>query len=249
MEISFKYWLDQWELQQNMLIEKREERFDVMFDLTEALYGKHIKALDLGCGPGSLDNRFIDRFPDSQITGIDYDPVLLEIAKNTVYSKNIKYMELDLNSEGWCNNLKPDSFDVVYTTTALHWLPKDSLLKVYSAIRKLLKSDGIFLNGDHFYPDDMDKNADKAYNYIKNMIEKNMFEKTHAMDWDQWWLNLRQTGWNKEGFTERDRRYSTGKHDMGVTLNQHVEYLTSAGFNKIDFPWKYLYNLILMASL
>ena len=85
---KMNYWYNQWEKQQNALIEMREERFNVMLKLIENQGKANPNALDLGCGPGSLSKRFLDKFPGGHVTAIDYDPVTLEIFRNTSFIRN-----------------------------------------------------------------------------------------------------------------------------------------------------------------
>ena len=69
------------------------------------------------------------------------------------------------------------------------------------------------------------------------------------MDWDQWWNNLRKTGWAADLFQIRDERFGTGGHDQKVSMEDHVQFLKDAGFSIIDFPWKYTNNMVLLAMV
>ena len=244
--IDLDYWYTEWEKQQNALISMRQERFDFMLDVMESRFSGKITALDLGCGPGSFSRRFLERFPGGQVTAIDYDPVQLKIFRETFKSSNIEILERDLKSDSWDQGLEYGKYDVVFSTTALHWLPEDKLKNVYQKIFHLLTSDGIFLDGDHFKSAAAPKKIDEIYTFIKNLYQENNLS-SGAMDWDQWWDNLRTTGWGTDLFKIRDERFGTHGHDQNVTLENHVEFLKHAGFSEIDYPWKYTNNMVLLA--
>lgn len=94
------------------------------------------KILDLGCGPGRDAKIFSDI--GLQVTGIDFSPQMIEIAKKTAphaqfYTMNIESIELPL-----------ESFDGVYASASLLHIPKKNLPNVLEKIRSLLKKEGIF---------------------------------------------------------------------------------------------------------
>jgi len=244
---DLKFWSDEWEKQQNSLIEKREERFETLFDITEVTYGKQFNALDLGCGPGSLEKRFLARFPKSTITSIDYDPVTLELAKVSGISSRVKFLERDLRSENWDLDLDYEAFDVVYSTTALHWLTEKALRGVYRKTALLLKPEGILINGDHMRSEKRPSKHDKLYTGMREKtIERSIGHET-SMGWDQWWNEFKSTGWRPDLFEERERRLATGNHDQKVSLEAHVKILMESEFRSVEIPWKYLDNVILLA--
>ena len=243
---EMNYWYNQWEKQQNSLIEMREERFNVMLKLIEIQGKTNPNALDLGCGPGSFSKRFLNKFPRGYVTAIDYDPVTLEIFKNTVDNDNITILNRDLRNSEWHAGIKEANYDVIFTTTALHWLPENCLASVYQKSYRLLHDNGVLMNGDHFGSSDTDLKITGLYNKIKE-DEHTANIKNSAMNWDEWWDNLRKTGMMDELFKERGKRFNSGNHDQHVSLEKHITFLKDSGFQIIDIPWKYLDNMIIMA--
>ena len=65
----------------------------------------------------------------------------------------MEFVEADLSKSGWHEVLKGRKFDAVMSTTALHWLKDATLRNVYGEIYNLLGESGIFLNGNHLYPE------------------------------------------------------------------------------------------------
>ena len=246
--INFDYWYKEWEKQQNALISMRQERFDFMLDIIASRFSGNIRALDLGCGPGSFSRRFVERFPEGTVTAIDYDPVQITIFRETFKNSRIEILERDLRSDSWNAGLDIGKYNVAFSTTALHWLPEDRLKSAYKKIYCLLGSDGVFLDGDHFKSDNTPEKINDIYKFIRNRNQEKGLS-SGAMDWDQWWNNLRKTGWGTSLFQLRDERFGTGDHDQNVSMEDHIEFLKDAGFSIIDFPWKYTNNMVLLATV
>ena len=224
------YWYNQWEKQQNALIEMREERFNVMLKLIENQGKANPNALDLGCGPGSLSKRFLDKFPGGHVTAIDYDPVTLEIFRNTINNDNITILSRDLRNVEWHTGIKEADYDVIFTTTALHWLPEKYLASVYQKSYRLLRDGGILMNGDHFNSSETDQKITGLYNKIKE-DEHTTSSKSSAMNWDEWWNNLRKTGMMNELLMQ----YLIHIHTLPVrVINRKIDYIMA--FHSIIAP-------------
>ena len=63
-EIDWLGWLQRWDAQQEGYVPEREPRFTAMFDALAELLPPSFVALDLACGPGSISQRLLARFPD-----------------------------------------------------------------------------------------------------------------------------------------------------------------------------------------
>src|SRR4029077_611027 len=81
---DYANWLARWDAQQQRHNPDREERFTAMVDAVAAFAGPDPRVLDLGCGPGSLSARVLDRVPGASVVAIDADPVLLAIGRGAL---------------------------------------------------------------------------------------------------------------------------------------------------------------------
>jgi trans-aconitate methyltransferase len=146
-------WVDRWERQQERYLPERETRFALMLDYAEAqLGGAPDRVLDLCCGNGALTRRVLDRFPETHVTAVDWDPVHLEIARRTLPAK-VEIVEADISRPGWAGAIEP-GLDLVVSATAVHWFEQAQLNSVYAALAELLREGGLFLNADHLPPDE-----------------------------------------------------------------------------------------------
>jgi SAM-dependent methyltransferase len=146
-----------WDLQQTGYLEHREARFASMLDAIGALVGEDIIVLDVGCGPGSLSQRILDRYEQARCIGIDADPVLLSLGRHAQarFGDRLRWVDADLRSPEWVYAVGAERVDVVVSTTALHWLEPGQLFEFYRQVGGLLRKGGLFLNGDNmpFDPD------------------------------------------------------------------------------------------------
>lgn len=136
-----KLWVERWELQQQHYAVAREERFTVIADVVEHVAAHRARPLllDLGCGPGSLAARLATRLPDAEIVAVDMDPVLLELAR-THHADAARYVDTVIGADGWTEALGLDRpVDAVVSTTALHYLSEQTLLRTYRRLENLLR--------------------------------------------------------------------------------------------------------------
>ena len=96
-------WIRRWDVQQPRYMSDREERFTALIDAVEDGTGRADPlVLDLGCGPGSLAVRLLDRLPKATVVAIDADPVLLALARAAWPDRpGLIIAERDLRSPGW----------------------------------------------------------------------------------------------------------------------------------------------------
>lgn len=242
--------METWEAQQNCHIRFREERFTVMFDVAGEAFGPSLKLLDIASGPGSLTRRMLDRFPEANVTAVDYDPVLLAIGRK-VLSKctdKIEWVEGDLSRDEWHKSLNKEYYDTAMSTTALHWLNEDGLKNLYSNIYGLLRKGGIFMNGDHMIKGDNQKEIFKIIHDANEKWSDSAFRTSRAMDWDKWWLHLAEYKEFDDLLQVRSERYSKpNDHNQMVSLDKHMQFLREAGFRMVDVIWQYSNDRILLA--
>ena len=97
-----------------------------------------MKVLDLGCGTGTLTLMLKRAHPDAEVTGLDGDPQVLDIAREKSRGTNIQW------DEGLASSLPyPDSvFDRVVTSLVIHHLVTDDKRLAFKEIFRVLKPSG-----------------------------------------------------------------------------------------------------------
>ena len=115
----------------------REESFKRRLIQRANIHPK-MKVLDLGCGTGTLTLMLKHAHPEAEVTGLDGDPQVLDIAREKSRSLNIQW------DEGLAFSLPyPDSvFDRVVTSLVIHHLTADDKRRTFKEIYRVLKPHG-----------------------------------------------------------------------------------------------------------
>lgn len=249
--VDWSSWLERWDRQQAAYMENRERRFSAMFDAVEAR-GPPTLALDLACGPGSLTSRLLDRFPASRVIAVDYDPVLLRIGRETLarFDRRLSWVEGDLRGDSWSRSLPVGRFDAILSTTALHWLSEEELIRVYGSLPSLLRPGGVFLNGDHLRYEPDQPGLDEIARSESAARRARRKAAGDVETWDDWWKRLSAEPGLREQFAERARRFPETHHrEENLSTATHERALRSAGFREVGTIWQEFDDRVLMALL
>lgn len=105
-------------------------------------FPKFGKVLDLGAGQGQ-DSRFFAEH-GHEVFSTDISDLALELNRAKIPPKlkdKITVEKLDLTSDF---SYPDESFDVVYAHLSLHYFDKDTTIKIFGEIERVLKPGGIF---------------------------------------------------------------------------------------------------------
>jgi SAM-dependent methyltransferase len=241
---------------------EREARFAAMFDVLEVLLPAEFVAVDLGCGPGSLSKRLLDRFPRARCLAVDLDPVLQAMGQR-VYGTcdgRLRWVDADLRDADWPRQLEAQPVDAVLSTTALHWLTAEELTRLYRQLGALVREGGVVLNGDtiRFGP------SLPTFRRVGAALEERTRRQSHEgrgiEDWERWWMALEAEPGLAELFAERRRRFAwrdlepgkrfSARPTQGATgpvIDLHEGALRNAGFREVNAIWQRLEDRVLMA--
>ncbi|MEU1850827.1 class I SAM-dependent methyltransferase [Streptomyces sp. NPDC019990] len=242
-------WVERWELQQQRYAVDREERFTVIADVVEHVTaGRPARPLvvDLGCGPGSLAARLVRRLPDAEVVAVDRDPLLLELGR-THHADAARYVDAEIGAPGWTWALDLDRpLDAAVSTTALHYLDRDTLLRTYRQLATLLRPGGVLVNGDHLPQDDAGPAAITAHVGRCRADRQRVF--AHE-DWASWWAAVADEPELTDLLAERRHRvasFGTGR-PADLPLSTHLELLRQAGFGTAGPVWQYGDSYVVVA--
>jgi SAM-dependent methyltransferase len=243
---DFPRWLARWDAQQQRHIPDREERFAAMVDAVAAFAGPEPRVLDLGCGPGSLSARVLDRIPGASVVAIDADPVLLAIGRGALGGRTqLQFVDADLRGD-WVRALPtPGPYDAAVSTTALHWLGLEQLLHLYHALAGVLRPGAVFLDGDRLDFDHDQRTIAVGAHQIRPEWPD---APEGAEDYDAWWdAAVAEPALARE-VVEREQRWQKHPHeDESHSYEFHRSALFSAGFVEVGTLWQHLANRVLVA--
>jgi SAM-dependent methyltransferase len=243
---DWKGWLARWDAQQQRHIPDREERFDAIVDAVAAFAGGAPRVLDLGCGPGSLSARILERLPDATVVAIDTDPVLLGIGRGAFADNDhLRFIDTDLRSD-WVSSLPdPGPYDAAVSTTALHWLGLEHLLRLYRTLGGVLRPGAVFLDGDRL---DFDHDQAAIAAGARDVRPAWPDAPEGAEDYDAWWSAAVAEPSLAAEVAERARRAHDHPHgDNAHSYEFHRAALFAAGFAEAGTIWQHLSNRVLIA--
>jgi SAM-dependent methyltransferase len=253
-ETAARTWIDRWDIQQQDLMPDREERFTALIDVVEELAGRPDPlVLDLGCGPGSLAARLLERIPAARVIAIDADPLLLALGQASRPSPNLRFVHRDLRVAGWSRDLGfSEQADAAVSTTALHWLPPQALAAVYAEVAGILRPGGVLLNGDHYREDqDAAPTLVRLGHALNQREEDRRAPHGRAETWTGWWEAAKADPGLAGLVAERERMSLESEHHGSPSgrLAVHVEAVRAAGFAEVGTLWQRGDNRLLCAVL
>lgn len=247
---EWQNWLRRWDAMQAGYIPDLETRFAVMLDALEAALPASFVALDLACGPGSLSQRLLDRFPHARCVAVDLDPVLLAIGQGAVGTcgGRLRWLEGDLRGDEWADQFGDATFDAAVSTTALHWLGDQHIERVYARLGRLVKPGGVVLNGDRMRYGQRLPTIQRICDAMATRTETDAGAQDGTESWRAWWTALSAEPGIHELLAERTQRFpEDSDDDEAPTVETHIAALRAAGFREVDAIWQNWHNRVLMA--
>jgi SAM-dependent methyltransferase len=241
-DLDYGSWLSRWDAQQARYIADREGRFEVLFDALEAaLGGEPAIVVDLGCGPGSLGVRLLDRFRSARVIGVDVDPVLLTLGRGACGDRErLTFVTADLRDAGWAHRLGVDRVDAATSSTALHWLGADAVGRLYADLGRLIRPGGVLLDADHVRPRPDEARAGAVARRMTALeLERRPAASATGESWEEWWRAVRAEPALAGPVAERealDHAAHHGRHQLSD--EDHRRLLREAGFEATDVVWR-----------
>jgi len=190
--------------------------------------------LDLGCGHGDLAAQVLELSPDANITLVDFsDEMLRMTSERFVLSSNIRVIKHNLNL-GIPPEVESTKYDAVTSSFVLHHVDYDKRVGLYRQINRILKDDGLFINGDRFKEESLDADAWVFEDWVRWMLPHVKEHFDHEVSFDA----LRQR--------QLDSEEKLG--DMQGTLWDMERDLRQAGFSYVDCLYKNMIVAVIAAQ-
>jgi SAM-dependent methyltransferase len=260
--IDWTAWLRRWDTQQERYLPDREQRFAIILDALDMLVPQPFVALDLACGPGSISQRLLARFPQAQTIAIDYNPVLLRLGQEALgtIDGRLHWLSANLLEGGWTDRIAAQVHDLgrthvdaVLTTTALHYLPAPALVDTYAQVAPLIRPGGLLLNGDHMAFPPGQPTARQLAGEAKRRQYEQAFGRAGGEDYRGWWAAIEAdlvahdpallALFEQHRANEAQRRRDFSEPIVAV----HEAALLDAGFAEVSTIWQAFDNRVLLA--
>ncbi len=235
--VNWREWVERWDRMQEQHLPRRDERFQLMLQLVAETQTRVRTIFDLGCGTGSLMLQFLERFPEAEVFGIDFDPVLVVLAHERLaaHRDRARIIHADLRTTAWIGQV-PAVADAIVSATALHWLTRNELVMLYGQVARLVRADGIFLNADHVASDCA---------VLQRVWEKHRedWQKQSAAGGERWegFWKAYTSALNLPGSDQIHQRVLGGWKggvEEGLPLVWHFDQLRQRGFRHVDCFWR-----------
>jgi SAM-dependent methyltransferase len=251
--MDWQNWLERWHRQQELYLPQRTLRFEIMLDYIARQRGSRdgtLRLLDLCCGPGSISELALGRFPHATVLAVDKDPWLLEMGRQTIgrrYSERLTFREADVRGDEWAADLAPGSFDAVFSATAIHWLWPEELPALYRNLAKLLAEGGLYLNADHLPVGE--PRLDALSKSEMEHWQQGNFDRPGAENWQDYWENARNEPELAALMAARAAAFAGRTIPPSLRVDFHKAALRAAGFAEAGEIWRYYNDAILVAIL
>lgn len=144
----------QWLVRQEQRADERRRQFLLFRALITKRTSDEFGYLNLGAGPGALDEILLEHFEEATATLVDSSLPMLEAAQQRLarFGSRVEYIQADLGDPDWTGAVG-GPFDFVVSTLAIHHLEEPRRIReLYSEIYRLLAHGGMFLNLDYVRP-------------------------------------------------------------------------------------------------
>jgi SAM-dependent methyltransferase len=243
MSLDWTAWLSRWDAQQEGYVPDREARFTAMFDVLAALLPDSFTALDLGCGPGSLSIRLLERFPQARAVAVDMDPVMLALGEGAVGTLDgrLRWIDADLVDGDL------PTVDAAVSSTALHWLTPDALTRLYRRLAGVIRPGGVLLNADALAYGSSTLDG-LARDVLDDLWSDASFAARGIETAEQWWAAIGAEPDLAPQLAERARRFARKERpESTLGYDGHVAALREAGFREVGTVWQHLSDRVVLA--
>jgi SAM-dependent methyltransferase len=232
-------WQRSWDRLQADLVSDRELRIRALIDVVDAIVGTAPTVVDLACGPGTVTRRLLDRLPAARSIAVDVDPVLLAIASATfVDDDRVRIVRADLRDPTWVDSLPSPQVDAVLTATALHWLPEDTVLRVYSDIGGVVRRGGVVAHAEEMPLVELPRlGAGLAKVEHKRRTGRPV---DGLASWDTWWEEAAADPALQDVVLQRRTVFNASypTEEFSPPADWHIAALHDAGFAEVGVVWR-----------
>ena len=181
--------------------------------------------VDLGAGTGAAARAVLARYPASTAVLADYSPQMMEEGRKALaeYEGRYRYVELDLASGRWPEDLDRGGLGAVISSLCVHHLPDDRKQGLFQEVFERLAPGAWYLNYDPLRAED--PAVESAWERVVDALDPE--------------VAARRANHSPE---ERARWDNHVRHI--IPLAPQLDMLRAAGFEAVDAYWKELDHAI-----
>jgi tRNA (cmo5U34)-methyltransferase len=194
------------------VVPKNEELHDTLVKSIPHDENKELRILDLGIGTSRGALQILNRFPNAQLTGIDFSSKMINRSKEKLkeFGSRVELIEGNFNKIDFSGK-----YDVIVSAVAIHNSKEEQQKQLIAKIYGSLNQGGYFIDGDFVKTLDEETNK-KLDEFYKNFLKENLKDDELK-------------AWLRHGFEE----------DVVVPLDTYFKWMKEIGFEDIECVWKY----------
>lgn len=207
-------------------VPERETQLETIAALIPRFEGP-FTILDLACGEGLLSQALLEKFPESQVIGMDGSLEMLARAKNRLagFGSRFQANQFDLFDRSWRKVLS--TVEVIVSSLAIHHLDSDQKRVLFRDVFGMLTPGGVFVLADLIQPAnrlgwELAADAwDEAVRQRSLQLDGNLegFEMFEGQHWNLY------------------RYFDPQDIDRPSGLFDQLKWLEAAGFADVDVYW------------
>jgi ubiquinone/menaquinone biosynthesis C-methylase UbiE len=183
-----------------------------------------LRAIDLGVGTGYFTERFLDRFPQASVWAIDGAEAMLKMAQVRLGPRASRVRFVIGDFRNLASLIASEhSFDVVFSSYALHHLDRSAKAAVIRQIGALLAPGGWFLNADICQSESPDLEERVQTLRVEGIVQRNQGRDARFAD------------------AAATRRYldelEAADGDQPLSLSEDLRVLTEGGLRQAGVFW------------
>jgi tRNA (cmo5U34)-methyltransferase len=186
---------------------------------------QYLRALDLGVGTGIFSKRFLEKYPNARVVAIDGATSMLELAKSRLgdLTQRVEWILSDFQAMA-TKVTRPNIFDVVISSYALHHLNVQEKLAVMKSVVQAIKPGGWFLNADI-----VEAEAPEVERRIQEIRVEGVTNRAPAQD-----KRFRSTITTRQFLDDLEAK----EQDQPQTLEKDLQILRKSGIKNVEVFWK-----------
>lgn len=216
---SFNAVSEKYDRQRPVLIPCFDDFYEMALTLSDE--AKNVEdILDIGAGTGLMSALFAEKYPEAQITLVDFSEQMLNKAKDR-FSGNTKihYLQADFSTV----DFEEATYELVVSGLAIHHLEPELKQLLFQKIYRALKPGGLFINADQ----------------VKGATD--FSERIYTGSWRNHVLNSSLTQ------EEKDSAFKRVALDIMSPLADQLKWLHDAGFSEANNYYQY-FNFVVFAA-
>ena len=213
----------------------RWKMIEVALELLPFHQTRSLMALDLGVGTGVFSKQLLEKYANSKVVAIDGAASMLELAKSRLgeLSQRVEWVLSDFRTMPTMV-IRPDTFDVVISSYALHHLNAQEKLAVLKSVVRAIKPGGWFLNADLVMAE-----APNVERRIQEIRVKAITDLAPAQD-----KRFYSTDATRQFLDDLEET----EQDQPQTLNQDMRILRESGITNAEVFWKEYREVVIGGS-